>query len=75
MVGIKNIAVNIEKEAILFDFSVDEEEYQEFFIDSLYPMMTEYTKFGEDNNIIVQRYIKEQEERLKVFYNYKLKYK
>ena len=74
MVGIKNIAVNIKREALLFDFFVDskedfpllidiisskylsvfvlneifidEEEYQKYFINRLYPAMQNIQNLG-----------------------------
>ena len=97
MVGIKNIAVNIKREALLFDFFVDskedfpllidiisskylsvfvlneifidEEEYQKYFINRLYPAMTKHTKFGKENNIIVQRYMIKEEEYISISLN------
>lgn len=100
MTTIKNIAVNSERKAILFDFFVesekdlpilldivsskflstfclnelfiDEEEYQEIFIELMKPMVKRI-KFAEENRIIVRTDKGEEEEHVTMYINYNFK--
>ena len=100
MTTIKNIAVNSERKAILFDFFVesekdlpilldivsskflstfclnelfiDEEEYQEIFIELMKPMVKRI-KFAEENRIIVRTDKGEEEEYVSMYINYNFK--